>query len=287
LARAGAVLVPINFMLNAEEIAYIVRHCGAKVLCTDSGMAPIATAAAKLDTSVEQFVWLPSLRPTEPVEGMVTFQSLLERGAGAPDPQIDLPSDALAQILYTSGTESLPKGAMLTHDAVIAQYASCIAACDFKASDVMVHAMPMFHCAQLDVFVGPFVQVGAMNIIIDAPLPETVFDMIERYAATSFFAPPTVWISLLRSPSFDPARLQSLEKALLWRLDHAGRGADGDAAAAAQGAVLEPVWPDRDCADRDHARPGRPDSQGWLGRQAGAQCRDPGSRRCRQRTAAG
>jgi fatty-acyl-CoA synthase len=213
LARAGAVLVPINFMLNAEEIAYILRHSGAKVLCTDSGMAPTATAAAKLDTSVAQFVWLPSMRPTEPVDGMITFEALLERGALTPDPRIELPNDALAQILYTSGTESLPKGAMLTHDAVIAQYASCVAACDFKPSDVMVHAMPMFHCAQLDVFVGPFVQVGAMNIIIDAPVPETVFDMIERYAVTAFFAPPTVWISLLRSPSFDPARLQTLEKA--------------------------------------------------------------------------
>ena len=87
LARAGAVLVPINFMLNAEEIAYILRHSGAKVLCTDSGMAPQAMAAAKLDTSVEQFVWLPSMRPTEPVDGMITLQSLLERGAGAPDPR--------------------------------------------------------------------------------------------------------------------------------------------------------------------------------------------------------
>ncbi|TAH67850.1 MAG: long-chain-fatty-acid--CoA ligase [Rhodopseudomonas palustris] len=213
VARAGAVLVPINFMLNAQEIGYILRHSGARVLCTDSGMADTARAAAKLDTSVEHFVWLPSLRASEPADGMITFDTLLARGAAAPPASVEIPNDALAQILYTSGTESLPKGAMLTHDAVIAQYASCVAACEFKPTDIMVHAMPMFHCAQLDVFVGPMVQLGATNIIIDAPAPETVFDLIERYQATSFFAPPTVWIALLRSPAFDPARLRSLSKA--------------------------------------------------------------------------
>jgi fatty-acyl-CoA synthase len=101
---------------------------------------------------------------------------------------------------------------MLTHDAVLAEYASCIAACDFHPSDIVLHALPMFHCAQLDVFFGPAVQVGATSIIIDAPHPETVFEMIARYQVTSFFAPPTVWISLLRSPAFDPERLQSLTK---------------------------------------------------------------------------
>jgi len=60
LARIGAVLVPINFMLKAEEAAYILRHAGAGVLATDSGLAELAHAAAALDTQVKQFVWLPS-----------------------------------------------------------------------------------------------------------------------------------------------------------------------------------------------------------------------------------
>lgn len=80
IARAGAVLVPINFMLNAEETAYILRHSGARLLCADTGMAAQAQAAAKLDTSVEQFVWLPSMRPSEPVAGMMTFDELQARG---------------------------------------------------------------------------------------------------------------------------------------------------------------------------------------------------------------
>ena len=67
LARLGAVLVPINFMLKAEEAAYILRHAGAQMLATDSGLAALAHAAAALDTAVREFVWLPSEETSEPV----------------------------------------------------------------------------------------------------------------------------------------------------------------------------------------------------------------------------
>ena len=60
LARLGAVLVPINFMLKAEEVAYILRHAGACLLATDSGLAGLAREAAAMDTAVRGFVWLPS-----------------------------------------------------------------------------------------------------------------------------------------------------------------------------------------------------------------------------------
>ena len=56
LARLGAVLVPINFMLKPDEVAYILRHAGAVLLATDTGLAPVARAAAALDTSVREFV---------------------------------------------------------------------------------------------------------------------------------------------------------------------------------------------------------------------------------------
>ncbi|HXE20760.1 MAG TPA: AMP-binding protein, partial [Rhodoferax sp.] len=59
LARLGAVLVPINFMLKADEVAYILRHAGAQMLATDSGLAELARAGAALDTSVRELVWLP------------------------------------------------------------------------------------------------------------------------------------------------------------------------------------------------------------------------------------
>ena len=210
LARLGAVLVPINFMLKAEEAAYILRHAGAVVLATDSGLAELARSAAALDTQVRQFIWLPSEEASEPAPGMSSFHELVEEKEAPPE--VDLQPGDLAQIVYTSGTESAPKGAMLTHDAVIWQYASCVVDASIAAADVMLHALPLYHCAQLDVFLGPMVYVGGTSVITAKPTPDNLLALIARHRITSFFAPPTVWIALLRSPLFDATDLSSLRK---------------------------------------------------------------------------
>jgi fatty-acyl-CoA synthase len=211
LARLGAVLVPINFMLKAEEVAYILRHAGAQTLATDSGLAEVARSAAALDTAVRQFIWLPSEEASQPVAGMTSFDDLAATQGPVPEtPQ--LASTDLAQIVYTSGTESMPKGAMLTHDAVIWQYASCAVDASIAHDDVMLHALPLYHCAQLDVFLGPAIYVGASSIVTAKPTPENLLPLIAHHGITSFFAPPTVWIALLRSPLFESTDLSTLRK---------------------------------------------------------------------------
>ena len=210
LARLGAVLVPINFMLKAEEAAYILRHAGARMLATDSGLAPLAQAAAALDTDVRQLLWLPAEEASEPVPGMLHFDT--PAACTGPLPDVVLNGSDLAQIVYTSGTESLPKGAMLTHDAVMWQYVSCVVDASIATGDLMLHALPLYHCAQLDVFFGPAVYVGASNVITGKPVAEHLLALIERHRISSFFAPPTVWIALLRSPAFDTTDLSSLNK---------------------------------------------------------------------------
>jgi fatty-acyl-CoA synthase len=210
LARLGAVLVPINFMLKADEVAYILRHAGAVMLATDSGLAALARAAASQDTAVKQFVWLPSEAPTSPEPDMTTFDTLAACTDAPPEP--DVSGSDLLQIVYTSGTESSPKGAMLTHDAVMWQYVSCLVDAGINSDDVMLHALPLYHCAQLDVFLGPALYCGTSSVITAAPTPDNLLPLLHRHGISSFFAPPTVWISLLRSPLFDTTDLSQLKK---------------------------------------------------------------------------
>ena len=210
LARMGAVMVPINFMLKAEEVAYILRHSGAETLATDTGLADLAQQASKLDTQVKQFVWLPSEDATEAVAGMHNFHELA--ACTAPLAESGMASQDLAQIVYTSGTESMPKGAMLTHDAVLWQYVSCVINAEIAEQDLALHALPLYHCAQLDVFFGPAIYIGSSNVITSKPVPDNLLALIEKFKITSFFAPPTVWIALLRSPLLDPAKLTHLAK---------------------------------------------------------------------------
>ncbi|MBC7042207.1 AMP-binding protein, partial [Salmonella enterica subsp. enterica serovar Enteritidis] len=77
------------------------------------------------------------------------FEDMLDPDGAHLDASVD--SRDLAQIVYTSGTESLPKGAMLTHEAVMWQYVSCIIDGGMSADDKFLHALPLYHCAQLDV----------------------------------------------------------------------------------------------------------------------------------------
>ncbi len=210
LARLGALLVPINFMLKPEEAAFILKHAGAEMLATDSGLAEVARAAAALDTKVRELVWLPSEEKTAPAPGMIAFDELLSNSAEPPP--VELSGGDLAQFVYTSGTESLPKGAMLTHDALIWQYVSCVVDASIATDDLALHALPLYHCAQLDAFLGPAIYVGGTNVITAKPTPDNLLPLIERHRITSFFAPPTVWISLLRSPLFDATDLSSLKK---------------------------------------------------------------------------
>ncbi|HKN30407.1 MAG TPA: fatty acyl-CoA synthetase, partial [Roseiarcus sp.] len=210
LMRLGAVMVPINFMLQRDDVAFILNHSGARMLACDSGMAEVARRGAALAPHVSEFLWLPSEEESAPVEGMTNFHALLETG-GEP-PGVGPESFDVAQIVYTSGTESRPKGVQLMHDAILWQYVSCMVDASISGDDVAVHALPLYHCAQLDVFLGPSIYAGGVNVVTAKPVPDNVFKLIERERATSFFAPPTVWISMLRSPAFDGADLSSLRK---------------------------------------------------------------------------
>jgi fatty-acyl-CoA synthase len=92
------------------------------------------------------------------------------------------------------------------------QYVSCVVDASIAGDDLMLHALPLYHCAQLDVFFGPAIYVGASNVITGKPVPDHLLALIERHRISSFFAPPTVWIGLLRSPAFDATDLSSLKK---------------------------------------------------------------------------
>ena len=100
-----------------------------------AGWPTLARAAAALGTSVEQLIWLP-VGGAERAPGRHAAFDTLAACHAAP-PEAELGGADLAQIVYTSGTESLPKGAMLTHDAVIWQYVSCIVDAGIAADDLL------------------------------------------------------------------------------------------------------------------------------------------------------
>ncbi|MFL5251117.1 MAG: fatty acyl-CoA synthetase [Myxococcales bacterium] len=210
LARLGAVLVPINFMLNADEAGFILRHAGAKLLAVGPDLVEAGKQAAARDTKVESLIWLPGEDGGTAPAGMLSFDALVSEKSRPPEADID--GRSLAQIIYTSGTESLPKGAMLTHEALLWEYVSCVVEGEIAPSDRLLHALPLYHCAQLDVFLGPQVYVGATGVVTGKPTPDNILALLEKHGCNSFFAPPSIWIALLRSPAFEKTDLSRLSK---------------------------------------------------------------------------
>jgi fatty-acyl-CoA synthase len=208
-ARAGVVLVPVNFMLGPDEIAYILDHSGATAFVAEDALT--ATADAAIAASQGQV----GLRVAIPVAGNVPdgWSDLSQWLAfDGPTPARLVADDDPVRLMYTSGTESRPKGALLSSRSLLWQYVSCIIDGRMAADDVELHTLPMYHCAQLDCFLGPDVYLGATSVILPGPDPRAVLRAIEEHGVTTFFAPPTVWIGLLRCPDFDSTDLSSLRK---------------------------------------------------------------------------
>lgn len=214
LALAGMVAVPINFMLGADEVAYILDNGDVAGVFGDAFRTEVIDQAIRLQrpqsrTALLSRRYLLHAPGDENDEGWRQLSPSQDWNRGVFAPVAD---SSLAQILYTSGTESRPKGVMLTHYNLLSEYASVIVDGGFSVDDVVLHALPFYHSAQQHVFLGPYTYLGATHVIIDRPTPETILPMIEQEHITEFFAPPTVWINLLRSPLFDQYDLSSLTK---------------------------------------------------------------------------
>ena len=208
-ARAAVVLVPLNFMLTPDEIAYILGHCRATGFIVQSDLVAVAEKAMLHGGNVTTRIAIATAGSAAP-PGWTDFEHSLTTASCVPAPEVH--DDQLLRVMYTSGTESRPKGVMHTSRSLMWQYVSTITAGSMHADDIEIHSLPLYHCAQLDNFLATDVYLGATSILLPRPDPEAVLRTIEQYAVTNYFAPPTVWISLLRSPVFDHVDLSSLRK---------------------------------------------------------------------------
>ncbi|WP_055523773.1 acyl-CoA synthetase [Streptomyces graminilatus] len=195
-ARAGLVHVPVNQNLTGDDLTYIVEQSGSTLVLADPDLADrLPDGVRTLPLRDADGSLLARLADTEPYDGSESR------------------TEDLVQLLYTSGTTALPKGAMMTHRSLVHEYLSAIAALDLSPGDRPVHSLPLYHSAQMHVFLLPYLAVGATNVILDAPDGDTILDLVETGRADSLFAPPTVWIALAGRPDFATRDLSGLRKA--------------------------------------------------------------------------
>ncbi|APV37645.1 fatty acyl-CoA synthetase [Acinetobacter soli] len=212
-AQLGVISVPINFMLNAKEVQYLLQHASPKMVIVEDRLCSVMQLALdNLATQSPEKVVL-QLDSEQPIlSGWQTFDHFLQP-LDFKLPEIALSSSDPIRMMYTSGTESLPKGVLLSSESLMWQYSSCMMEGQMHTQDREIHAFPMYHCAQLDAFLNVDLLLGATSYIFQRFDPEKVLATIEQQKINKLFCPPTAWIALLNSPHFASTDLSSLSKA--------------------------------------------------------------------------
>ena len=194
--QIGAVLVPINYRLTADDFVYITAHSGAKVLCVHSDYLEAIDGVRDQLGGVEHFV---SLGSTGGRKGWTEY----EPSVAASKPEFARPEIAETDLLtinYTSGTTAKPKGVMITHRNAWANAVGTLVHFHITVGDRYLWTLPMFH-ANGWTFVWIITAVGGTHVCLPKVEPSRVFDLIRKEQVGWLCAAPTILIALASAPA--------------------------------------------------------------------------------------
>lgn len=197
ILKAGLVWVPINTMLAASDVRYILEHAEASTVVVDDQL--LANPALR---DLFKDIKLPVVACTvggapDPVYPTLTA-CLQDRSTALP--QVLIHDRDLALIMYTSGTTGRQKGAMHSHLSVYSALTSSIAEMGIQHSDIFSCVLPMFHCAQFSVAASCIV-AGAAMLVQKGFDPTAVLDGIAKERVTMMFGLPLMYAALLHHPA--------------------------------------------------------------------------------------
>jgi len=201
--RAGAVVNPINVMLTAEEVAFVLNDCGAAAIFTAGEKAGVIASLTRSVPTLRRIISFDS-----GADGVTGFDELLGLSATAPEVPRPAPAD-LSTIGYTSGTTGHPKGAMQSHRAVFLNTAALFAVQTRTERDVMLNALPLPHVYGNIVMNGTFM-VGATLVLMERFDAAQALAGIQRHRATAFDGVPTMYMMMLADASLPGTDLSSL-----------------------------------------------------------------------------
>ncbi|WP_328535936.1 long-chain-fatty-acid--CoA ligase [Streptomyces sp. NBC_00344] len=202
ILRAGAIVVPMNPLLKAREMAFVLRDSGARTVVT-SPMAAEEAAQAAAEAGAESLVM-----------GSAAFDAVL--WAVSPMPAVaNRAADDTAVILYTSGTTGTPKGAELTHRNLISNTVTAVETLlTVGPHDVLFGGLPLFHAFGQTCALNAAIAAGAALALLPRFDPRQALEIMHRDRVTVFLGVPTMYTALLRTGIPDGSDLSQLRLAV-------------------------------------------------------------------------
>ena len=199
-SQLGAVIVPLNYRLLAQDHEYIIDHAGVKVMLVDHEYVDmIETIRGKLPT-VEQFVVAQD--SGTPPNGWLDWETLIAAQPATPPAAVERGENDLVALNYTSGTTARPKGVMITHRNLYINAYSLIAHLRVAHEDVELWTLPMFHCNGWGA-VFALTGMGGTHVILRAIDATEIFRLIEHEKVTFACMAPAVLRTILDYPDRD------------------------------------------------------------------------------------
>jgi long-chain acyl-CoA synthetase len=201
----GAVVVPVHALLKGEEIAYVLKDSGAKLLvCAGPLLGEGAKGAELADVPV-----LTVLTALGGADAGLPALDALARDATPIETYVQRDAADDAVILYTSGTTGKPKGAVLSHFNVVMNVTiSAYDVIGLTADDVILGCLPLFHSFGQTCAMNSGFRAGATLVLMPRFEGPAALAALETYGVTVFQGVPTMYVALLDATRDDPRRPQ-------------------------------------------------------------------------------
>ncbi|MFT4101889.1 MAG: long-chain-fatty-acid--CoA ligase [Burkholderiaceae bacterium] len=200
VGKIGAVNVPLNWRLVADELEFILKDSGATVLVYDENFAKVvAELQSRGDkTNVRRWIQLGGQAPA-----FAASYEAWRDAAPTTEPEIRGFDDDLLFIMYTSGTTGLPKGVMHSHSTVLWGTLTAVATCDMRPRDRFLLSLPMFHVGALNPSMSS-VYMGGTQVILKSFDAKLSWELIRDEKITTTLMVPAMLQFMLAV--YDPAQ---------------------------------------------------------------------------------
>ncbi|HEY6291685.1 MAG TPA: fatty acid--CoA ligase [Terriglobia bacterium] len=209
--QIGAVLLPLNIRLSCEELAYILNDAAPRVLSFDPEFLPLVEALRGQVPCIRHYVALRGAKPA-----WAHPRSYDELLAVAEPREFDyrrIDENSVAELFYTSGTTSHPKGVMLTHRNLYLHAFYTAIGMRGADDDVHLYTVPLFH---VNSWGAPHILAlaGARHVMIRKFEPLAVLELVQRERVTRLHMVPTMLIALINHPAFAQYDLSSVREVM-------------------------------------------------------------------------
>ena len=200
LAKIGAVIVPLNWRLVADELEFILKDSGTQRLIFDDEFVDTASELHARGEKTDIQHWLQVVSDQKTAYFAENYRDFRDAGSVV-EPEVRAADEDILYIMYTSGTTGLPKGVVHTHASSIWGILTIAATNDDQEKDRFLNALPMFHVGALTPLTVNVYQ-GTTSVVMRAFDPTLAWELIEREKITTGLMVPAMLNFMLQIDNF-------------------------------------------------------------------------------------